>query len=946
MENQSVDQRLKDAINRASKRLSQKASTTPSFGGVMSQSSEDAQAMRRNRQAGAPENTNDNAKPSAQDTKRDPSAAYGTRKGERRLDSEGDEVDITRPSKDFGGLPRVPMASALYDQGGTLPKIRLNDGNHEVALVKETNERILTPEQTKDYDAKHPSARKQPMELDAKTYGLPKVKGYDIGGLVGVIGDVAKTEGKDFVKSLDPRNKKSGGAVQNMPEQDTETYDVSHPASRLQWQPLGQLPSYDSGGEVQDDNQASDPFGRIQLPQDSQDTQDAQLKSLPFQPAPSESAIGEGAPIQRSTQPDQLSPERQDIDDRKVAAAKKGPAGLIDLGLANIHEREMDKHEARTQSPLGNAMPSLVPATAEMPQYTGPGKPVAQGDLIPDKQLPTDEYKFKQADLDKRIETARDKSVDENATPAERASAKTLADNLEFRREELKRPAATTLLGRIGRGFEKAGNIAGNLLGAPEMELIPGTDLYKAAQRQGTLGRIGTDVAQEKEIAAINAESSKATKSPWKAAVGEQFTQYDSTGKPIRQLFTNENSGEQQWRDLPTAGGMPKIQTASTAGTVPAGAGAAPAGAAPAADTKAYYGVKEAANRPIGDAGVKQVSDQAKSASLRVPKGYDVAPPTFTKDDTAETAKDKMKDYETSVNNAILADRSDKAAAARETAQESKERRAEDRKDKGVSVYAEDENGQTVLTNKYMAQLKGQAFEVATPGDINKDRQATRQLNDVQLNVSRYTKAANDAAKTPPTTEDYVNMHSILNKAGALDLNIAISEGGNIKIPVLSGMIEGLNREVNSEAYAALSPSGKALLDGYIRSMSAVPAYQKALTGIGRSNKEMLDLELANIPNPTMKPADIQRKLGQFQENIDRATEGFPKLPGLKSAKQTREETKGKGKTETATPSTTTTLPNTGSAATRPDGSVYPDDTQQKDSKGKVVRTVRNGKWQ
>ena len=49
-----------------------------------------------------------------------------------------------------------------------------------------------------------------------------------------------------------------------------------------------------------------------------------------------------------------------------------------------------------------------------------------------------------------------------------------------------------------------------------------------------------------------------------------------------------------------------------------------------------------------------------------------------------------------------------------------------------------------------------------------------------------------------------------------------------------------------------------------------------------------------------MKPADIQRKLGQFQENIDRATEGFPKLPGLKTAKETRESAEGKNKSEPA----------------------------------------------
>ena len=50
----------------------------------------------------------------------------------------------------------------------------------------------------------------------------------------------------------------------------------------------------------------------------------------------------------------------------------------------------------------------------------------------------------------------------------------------------------------------------------------------------------------------------------------------------------------------------------------------------------------------------------------------------------------------------------------------------------------------------------------------------------------------------------------------------------------------------------------------------------------------MLDLELANIANPTMAPADIVRKQGQFQENLDRASEGFPKLPGLQHPREVR----------------------------------------------------------
>lgn len=661
----------------------------------------------------------------------------------------------------------------------------------------------------------------------------------------------------------------------------TKAYDRTHPNARKQPMSLGRIPLFDEGGEISDDDHK--PLGSISLPQDLQDAQNAAMRPLPGQgnaslearPIEKGDASMETRPSEQPSATDQL---RDQLDNKKLQAANKGPAGLMDLGTALIHENQIDQHEARTQ------MPQLPQISPEMPQYMGPGKPVPAGELIPAKQLPGDEYKYPQQNLDQRIEAARNKAVDETLTPAERASAQTLADQLALRREELRKPAATSFVGKLGRGFERAGNILGNIVAPGTMALIPGTDLNKTFTEAGTLGRINTDVSREKEIAETDAASTKATKSPWKPASGEQFTQYDASGKPIRQLFTNENTGDQQWRDVPAAG-LPKIQTSATAPT---------GGASPAASSVAdgsYFGTKEAANRPIGDAGLKQYGEQTKSAALRIPKGYDVAPPTFTKDDTESTAKDKMKDYETAVNNAILADRADKSQAARETAAETRERRAEDRKDRNTPVYAENSEGQTILTNKYDAQLNGQAYEVATPGDINKDRQAIRQLNDVQLNVSRYTKAASEAAKTQPTTKDYVNMHSVLNKAGALDLNVAIGEGGSIKIPVLSSMIEGLNREINSEAYADLSPQGKALLDGYIRSMSAVPAYQKALTGIGRSNKEMLDLELANIPNPTMKPTDIQHKLSQFQENIERASEGFPKLPGLKSAKEVRETT-------------------------------------------------------
>ena len=577
---------------------------------------------------------------------------------------------------------------------------------------------------------------------------------------------------------------------------------------------------------------------------------------------------------------------REQINQKQDKAIESG--NLVDQGRAIIAHRQIDNHEAR-QTPLGTAFPDLPATTPNMPAYTGRVDRLKTG--TPAQTAVADQVQARKDELKRTLIFSKDREERDNA-------------QIELSNLEAQTPWGSAgsqhagILGKIGHVAAQVGEAALKPTTPYLLPSIPG--VREQMRGQEAKADIGQLTKENLEKAQAEAASEKTAKSPWKPATGEQFTQYDATGKPIRQLFTNENTGEQQWRSVPAASGLPVIPTSKT--TAPATSAVAPTEAGSASGGE-YYGTKEApqfAEKPVGKENVAQYAEQLKSATARAPKGYNLSAPEILPTDTNATANEKVKDYEKQVNDAVLADRADKAQAARETEAETKERRAEDRKDKGVSVYAEDENGQTILTNRYMAQLKGQAYEVATPGDINRDRQATRQLNDVQLNVSRYTKAANDAAKTEPTTKDYVNMHSILNKAGALDLNIAIGEGGSIKIPVLSGLIEGLNREVNSEAYADLSAQGKALLDGYIRSLSAVPAYQKALTGIGRSNKEMLDLELANIPNPTMKPADIQRKLGQFQENIDRATEGFPKLPGLKTAKETRESTEGKNKSEPA----------------------------------------------
>jgi hypothetical protein len=286
----------------------------------------------------------------------------------------------------------------------------------------------------------------------------------------------------------------------------------------------------------------------------------------------------------------------------------------------------------------------------------------------------------------------------------------------------------------------------------------------------------------------------------------------------------------------------------------------------------------------VGDKEAQKYNNQIKNA-LKGTKvdasAYSVGPK-----DTLSQAKESL----TAAQKAAAEDRAQKSAERVAGAPEA----AQARKDAHTMGYAMDETGQLKYMSKADADAIHSTFEEMKSGEVNKDRQALRQLNDVQKNTSMYTKAAKDYqnANLSAVTraDDQARIHDILNKAGIADFKLKGLI--DVDLPLISALSEGLSRESKSDAYLGLSPQGKALVDGYIRTMASIPAYQKALTGIGRTNKEMLDLELQNIANPSMDPRDISRKQAEFQENIDRATEGFPtNLPGLKTPKQVREET-------------------------------------------------------
>jgi len=202
----------------------------------------------------------------------------------------------------------------------------------------------------------------------------------------------------------------------------------------------------------------------------------------------------------------------------------------------------------------------------------------------------------------------------------------------------------------------------------------------------------------------------------------------------------------------------------------------------------------------------------------------------------------------------------------------------DEEKDKRSPVYADD-NGQTIMTNKF-AHPEGEDVKA---GDIYKDRTSIRMLNDVQANVNRYHDAIrNNLGRVTDTDRNLMRDVFALGN----ELNSGLSSvgvgGAHFSVPTLAAAMSADAAKKLTDDYNHMSPDGQAMMNAYLRTAAAVPAYQKSLTNIGRSNKEMLDLELANVPLPYYDPKLIQSRADAFQENVDRAKAGFPvNLPGM-----------------------------------------------------------------
>jgi hypothetical protein len=163
-------------------------------------------------------------------------------------------------------------------------------------------------------------------------------------------------------------------------------------------------------------------------------------------------------------------------------------------------------------------------------------------------------------------------------------------------------------------------------------------------------------------------------------------------------------------------------------------------------------------------------------------------------------------------------------------------------------------------------------------GAIAKERDATAMTNDVQLNVSRYRTAMQQVYQQPMNGKQMTALTALTPEK----LGIDIGHGFGISLP------DVIQKVANASAFSVLSKPQKEAVLGYYTTLASVPAAQKALSGIGRSNKEMLDLELRTIPTPLMDGETFDIGMDRFQGNIDQTAAKNVRIPGMPTTRDIR----------------------------------------------------------
>jgi hypothetical protein len=614
----------------------------------------------------------------------------------------------------------------------------------------------------------------------------------------------------------------------------------------------GYAPIMDEGGDVAPLSTEEDAY-RAQGAKANDVIPEVAAPAPKLIPAPAERGTQSEAQPMRSDVQQDLIPEqkgtpeeRKAIDTDRKQAMGKGPAGILDLGLADLHEQHLQPQPIDASMQLGNRP---APAYAPIALAPNPGdmaQTKAGGALIPQaaaNETPGERSDFASmqrkgtlAAYDTKIQAARDAG---DETTADKLA---LAKNAYIQSTPWGSPSNHPGFGgKFAHIMSDIGQGAAHILSPGLLSAIPGTQENRAAREAGGYARITQDTENDLKAAQTQAEKDKETATPsWKEVTGGAIDpKHPELG--MQQAFYNEKD--------PT-----KI---SFAGAVPVKEGAEkdkPLTAQQIADYNAGFAQRWKVLNPTAPVPANnQLRAGATAADFerndKLMQQTEVANGTKAQQDQTRAIQKQTFD----AHQADLAERQQERADIRG----------------GKLVNYRDKNGDLVSGTRDEADAAGvQSKDIhgETSAPLQeKSRQAYTQYGRILEN----TQAAMD---TMPAWNNEVDRKAAMDVSkqfwSDLDAHVSISP-----FEVGAGGGVGINPEyrqqaINSDAYRKMSPQGQAHMQNMFQLWSDAINIVKQETGGVPRGQVFLQREDAILPHPDKTPAMNEKALQNLAKRI------------------------------------------------------------------------------
>jgi hypothetical protein len=675
----------------------------------------------------------------------------------------------------------------LYDDGGDVDA----DGKHQLAILQD-GEKVLTSAEARAYDAQG-----APSDFGGRVIANPK--------------GIKPVWDAEIQRRTDEPTKGAHMSTDNAPLI-APTDDTSNAPTRREVIPT------DISTNSADQKRAA---------QDKVNNPGAQTTKMDS----TETAI---AP--RTEAPDA---ERAAVRKDQQDALGMGIPGMTKLGLANVHAKQLGM-DPISLSALGGEAPTT---TTQLPiPVAGPDMHQAKagGPLSTDSGS-TSETKREQSDLaqmEYKGKLAQMKQDHANALAERTPEGKVKADYIQAQINDFQKnnPWGSAgnhpgFLGKLGHIASTIGNIAGDIVAPSTMELIPGTQLNKAAKAAGLQKITQEDVESAGKIA------KGGDKDAWDVVP-------NAVGPNGRSVLKNKIDGTMK---------------------------EAPEGYTPYKDASANKGTDQATfvsqwykDNP---AAVKSAMNDAKA----IREYHSAEAPPVTLMEPVPGHPGMLQARQVQPGEQISEEAGKPGAAA-----------AEEAKYRGKTFYYDNPDGSGRQAYTYAelkaAGLKPEDAEQQSATAVAKDRDKGESYNAIRKSFTEYHTDLDDADHKGTLSESDITALKVLTGDEAEttfadklagSLVDAVSAFTDNPHPITGYSQKFMGSTLTKQQYTAMSPAARQVLADYYTAMMAHFANMKATQGTIPRNPAIIQTEMHTVPKPYLNADESEPAFDNYLEGVE-----------------------------------------------------------------------------